>query len=40
MDQIRTHCDREALGRVIQWRAGSRFESLDVKKELESYQIM
>ncbi|KAL2853539.1 P-loop containing nucleoside triphosphate hydrolase protein [Aspergillus pseudodeflectus] len=40
MDQIRIHCDSEALGRVIQWRAGSRFESLDVKKELESYQII
>ncbi|KAL3492758.1 hypothetical protein BJX62DRAFT_235916 [Aspergillus germanicus] len=40
MDQIRTHCHGEALSRVIQWRAGSRFESLDIKKELESYQII
>ncbi|KAL3452103.1 SNF2 family N-terminal domain-containing protein [Aspergillus insuetus] len=40
MDQIRTHCHSEALSKVIQWRAGSRFESLDVKKELESYQII
>ncbi|KAJ0413382.1 SNF2 family N-terminal domain-containing protein [Aspergillus carlsbadensis] len=40
MDQIRAHCDSDALGRVIQWRAGSKFESLDVKKELESYQVI
>jgi hypothetical protein len=40
MDQIQAHCDEKALDRVIEFHAGSKFRSLNVKKELENYQVM
>ncbi|KAL3457205.1 SNF2 family N-terminal domain-containing protein [Aspergillus heterothallicus] len=40
MEQIRVHCSEEALTRVIQYHAGSKFITLNDRMELENYQIV